>query len=85
MVPVIKKLKGANIDIDLATPEGKIAWEQEKCPWNLAKNTQEHHCAVKNTSLCPYFCGLENLDTLLCCYPHPNPNAGDRARSIGNP
>jgi len=73
MYDVIKRLKGANMDVDLATPEGTIAWEQDRCPWNEAENTKGHECAVKNTSICCYFCGIEYLDTLLCCYPHPNP------------
>jgi hypothetical protein len=73
MSEIIKKLSGANMDIDLATPEGSIAWEQEKCPWNVAEQSSEHKCAVKNISICRYFCGVDYLDTLLCCYPHVNP------------
>ncbi|MCL4561822.1 MAG: hypothetical protein M1281_14590 [Chloroflexi bacterium] len=67
--PLIK-LKGANMDIDLATPEGKISWQQDQCPWNQAKKSNQHQCAVKNISICPYFRGVEYPDTLLCCYPH---------------
>lgn len=66
----IRKLKGANMDIDLATPKGDIAWEQERCPWNEAEHTDIHRCAVKNVSLCRYFRGVEYLDTLLCSYPN---------------
>ena len=69
----IRKLKGANMDIDLATPSGNIAWEQDHCPWNEAEQTDIHKCAVKNISLCSYFCGVEYIDTLLCCYPDKNP------------
>jgi len=69
----MNKLTGANMDIDLATPPGKIAWQHTKCPWNLAEGTDRHRCAVKNISICPYFCGVEYLDTLLCCYPDENP------------
>jgi len=69
----IQKLKGANMDIDLATPQGSIEWEQDGCPWNKAEGTDEHKCAVKNVSICPYFCGVEYLDTLLCSYPNENP------------
>lgn len=69
----IQKLKGANMDIDLATPQGSIAWEQDGCPWNEAEETNTHKCAVKNVSICPYFCGVEYMDTLLCCYPNANP------------
>jgi len=68
----IRKLKGANMDIDLASPQESIAWEQDGCPWNKAEGTDQHRCAVKNVSICPYFCGVENLDILLCCYPHEN-------------
>ena len=73
MKELIRKLKGANMDIDLATPEGVISWEQDECPWNEAEKTGQHKCAVKNISICRYFCGVEYLDTLLCCYPHPTP------------
>ena len=62
------------MDIDLATPQAEIAWKQDKCSWNAAEATTLHHCAVKNISICPYFCGVEYLDTLLCCYPHENPH-----------
>lgn len=72
----IRKLNGANMDIDLATAEGAIAWKQDPCPWNLAEKTSDHKCAIKNVSICPYFCGIEYMDTLLCCYPYPNPLAG---------
>ena len=70
---MVQKLSGANMDIDLATPQGAIEWEQEACPWNQAEGVETHRCAVKNISICPYFCGIEYLDTLLCCYPEKNP------------
>lgn len=73
MSGLIQKLRGANLDIDLATPPADIPWTQEACPWNAAEATTRHRCAVKNTSICPYFCGVEYLDTLLCSYPHENP------------
>ena len=63
----IRKLKGAYMDIDLATPAGEISWEQDRCPWNQAERSNEHRCAVKNVSICRYFHGVEYLDTLLCC------------------
>ena len=69
----IQRLKGANMDIDLATVQSQIAWEQDPCPWNDAEQTRDHQCAVKNVSICQYFCGVEYLDTLLCSYPSPNP------------
>ena len=69
----IQKLKGANMDIDLTTPQGSIAWQQDACPWNAAENTDDHECAVKNISICPYFCAVEYIDTLWCSYPNENP------------
>jgi len=72
----MKKLRGANMDIDLATSEGEIEWQQDRCPWNEAEGTNAHKCAVKNVSICPYFCGIEYLDTVLCSYPHENPLEG---------
>jgi hypothetical protein len=71
---LVRRLGGANMDIDLATLAGSIAWQQDQCPWNDAESTEEHRCAVKNISICQYFCGIEYLDTVLCCYPHENPN-----------
>jgi len=74
MHAVIKKLGGANMDIDLAS-QADIAWAQAQCPWNADEGTSVHHCALKNVSICPYFCGVEYIDTLLCCYPQENPFA----------
>jgi len=71
----IRRLKGANMDIDLATAPETITWEQDRCPWNEAQGTNLHKCAFKNISICLYFCGVEYLDTVLCCYPHENPLA----------
>jgi hypothetical protein len=70
------RLSGANMDIDLVTPEGTIAWTQDRCPWNQAEQTTAHRCATKNVSICPYFRGIECLDTVLCCYP----DKGERNR-----
>jgi hypothetical protein len=64
------RLRGANMDIDLVTPEGEIPWKQDPCPWNIAEGVTDHRCAVKNTSMCAYFCGIEADDTVLCSYPH---------------
>jgi hypothetical protein len=72
----IRKLKGANMDIDLATPQEEIPWEQDRCPWNEAEGTDTRRCAVKNGSICLYFCGVEYMDTLLCSYPNDNPLSG---------
>ena len=69
----MNKLTGANMDIDLATQANQIPWHQAECPWNAQESSDIHRCAVKNISICPYFCGVEYLDTLLCCYPEENP------------
>ena len=69
----IIKLSGANMDIDLTT-EKDVSWSQDKCPWNETGKSKEHKCAIKNISICPYFCGIEYIDKVLCCYPNKNPN-----------
>ncbi len=79
MESTIRKLKGANMDIDLITPAADIAWQQDACPWNQAESTVIHKCAEKNISICQHFRGVEYMDTLLCSYPMTNnpvnPNA----------
>lgn len=60
------------MDIDLASPQESIAWQQAGCPRNKAEETDVQKCAVKNVSMCRYFCGVEYLDTLLCSYPNEN-------------
>ena len=62
----VKKLKGSNMDIDFSV----AAWGDSKCPWNVEEKTDEHKCAVKNTSICKYFCGIQLLDSVLCSYPY---------------
>ena len=69
----LNKFSGANMDIDLVTPSGDITWEQMACPWNENEGVVMHRCAVKNVPICPYFCGIEYLDKVLCCYPFENP------------
>ena len=64
----IRELAGANMDIDLVSEN--VAWNQSSCPWNEAENTKEHKCAVKDTSICKYFCGIKYLDSVLCSYPY---------------
>lgn len=59
------------MDIDL-TSEEKTSWKQVKCPWNKAEGVNAHKRAVKNISICDYFCGIEFLDNVLCCYPDKN-------------
>ena len=58
------RLDGANMDIDLVS--------KDKIPWNEVDKTDKHKCCVKNISICPYFCGIEYLDNVLCCYPNKN-------------
>ena len=72
MANQIRKLDGANMDIDLTSGD-KTSWKQDKCPWNEAENTNKHKCCVKNTSICKYFCGIEYVDFVLCSYPNKNP------------
>lgn len=62
------RLKGANMDIDLTSSASAISWKQDKCPWNTAEKTNNHKCAVKNTSICDYFQGIEPPDTVFCSY-----------------
>lgn len=66
----VQALKGGNMDIDLIS--NNVDWNQERCPWNKEENTQEHKCAVKDTSICKYFCGIKYLDSVLCSYPYSN-------------
>ena len=68
---ITKILDGANMDIDLIS-EDKTSWKQMKCPWNEKENFNVHKCAVKNVSICKYFCGINYLDNVLCCYPEKN-------------
>jgi hypothetical protein len=67
MVESIMKLSGANKDIDL-TSEDIVSWKQSKCPWNIVENTTTHKCAIKNTSICNFFNGIERCDIVLCSY-----------------
>lgn len=75
----IKELQGANMDIDLVSED--ISWNQVSCPWNEAENTKAHKCAIKNTSICKYFCGIKYLDTVLCSYPYENRNVTDNGKT----
>lgn len=67
-------LSGANMDIDLTTPEAQVEWKQDSCPWNQFENSKQHKCAVKNVSICPYFSGIEYLDVVQCSYPVDQPS-----------
>lgn len=64
-------MDGANMDIDL-TSQDKTSWKQSKCPRNEADGTNIHKCAVKNISICDYFCGIQYVDNVICCYPNKN-------------
>jgi hypothetical protein len=63
----IRVLKGGNMDIDLL-PNPDVSWTIEPCPWN-EDDGEEHKCAVKSTSICKHFRGIEPLDSVLCAYP----------------
>jgi len=65
---MVKKLKGANMNIDLTSKEKDIHWKQDKCPWNKKENTKIHKCAVKNVSLCEHFKEIEYPDIIICDY-----------------
>lgn len=67
------------MDIDLATNPGNISWKQDKCPWNVAENTDGHKCAVKNISICKYFNGIKSPDTVVCTYPVKSTNQKSKA------
>ena len=82
----VKHLSGANMDIDLTSSVSDIHWKQTACPWNEAEKTNEHKCAVKNTSICKYFCGIKYLDSVLCSYPYENtdvlPDGADQTSDL---
>ena len=73
----VKVLDGANMDIDLISAD-QTSWKQAKCPWNQADGTNNHKCAVKNVSICDYFCGIQYLDNILCCYPNKNDSVDNK-------
>lgn len=64
----INKIMGANMDIDFSN----ISFGNSECPWNIDENSKEHKCAVKYTSICKFFCGVQYLDSVLCSYPNEN-------------
>jgi len=65
----VHEIRGGNLDIDLIQKPG-LDWEVGLCPWNESEQSTAHKCAVKDTSICPYFNGIRRLDTVLCTYPH---------------
>jgi len=58
----IRKLKGANMEIDFSP----ASWAQDKCLLG-----PENKCAVKGVSICKFFNGIEPVDNVLCSYPVP--------------
>ena len=64
----IQKLKGANMDIDFSNQ----SFDPSRCPWDAYEPAVRHQCCVKDTSICPYFCGVQYLDSVLCSYPLKN-------------
>lgn len=64
----VKKLMGSNMDIDFSNAD----FGNSVCPWNAAEKTDSHKCAIKNVSICKYFCGVQYLDSVLCSYPYEN-------------
>lgn len=70
----IFKLIGANMDIDFSNAD----FGNSKCPWNESDNVNEHRCAVKDISICKYFCGVQYLDSVLCSYPYENISVLDK-------
>jgi len=66
----LKKLKGANMDIDLIKNK-KLNWKQDKCPWS-SDDKQEHKCAEKNICVCDFFQGIAEPDIVLCSYGGKN-------------
>ena len=64
----IKAIIGSNMDIDFSN----ASFGNSSCPWNEAENTNEYKCAVKNTSICKYFCGVKFLDSVMSSYPYEN-------------
>lgn len=64
----IKKIQGSNMDIDFSNKD----FGNNECPWNLKEGNLSHKCAVKNVSICKFFCGIQYLDSVLCSYPYEN-------------
>ena len=73
----VQILDGANMDIDL-TSSDQTSWKQTKCPRNEADGTNNHKCAVKNVSICDFFCGIQYLDNVKCCYPNKNTSVDNK-------
>ena len=58
----MEMINGANMDIDFTSQAG-MTWKPGECPWG-----PEHKCAVKNTSMCKHFRGIEYPDIVICNY-----------------
>ncbi len=66
-----REIKEANLQIDVL-PDKDHRWKQDKCPWNNIKDPKDkgkHKCAVKGVSICKYFKGVKDLDTVICAFP----------------
>ncbi|MCL2528165.1 MAG: hypothetical protein FWE42_07060 [Defluviitaleaceae bacterium] len=74
----VRKLIGSNMDIDFISD---IKFGDSQCPWNIAEGISRHKCAVKNISICKYFCGVQLLDSVLCSYPHEAKDVLTRAET----
>lgn len=75
----VKILDGANMDIDLLS-EDMVSWKQMQCPWNQTDGVNTHKCAIKNVSICEYFCGVQYLDNVLCSYPDKNTSVDNKQK-----
>lgn len=64
---IIRRM-GSNMDIDFSNPD----YGDSRCPWDADEPLTDHKCAVKNTSICPFFCGIQYLDSVLCSHPYKN-------------
>lgn len=67
------------MDIDL-TSQNQTSWQQMKCPWNEVEGKNTHKCAVKNVSICDYFCGVQYLYNVLCSYPDKNKSIDNKIK-----
>ncbi len=63
------------MDIDFSNAD----FGTSRCPWNAAEGMDAHKCAVKDVSICDYFCGVQFVDSVLCSYPRPALDVLERA------
>lgn len=60
-------ISGADMDIDFQTK----VFGDSNCPWSKDDGVS-HKCAIKGTSICKYFNGVQRLDTVMCSYDEEN-------------